>query len=456
MGWSAWPLSIASLLLPLLVGCDGHGGLGPNSGDVRSAAALPAEAPLAWHLSVELDRPAPVTVVYRADGGPAMKIEALEPRQTHDLLLARLRPDRLYDYEVRSGPDGHPVTGSFRTAPLPPGLAGLSFEAAGAPTHPLVILDVQQTAGFGGLVVVDAAGEIVWYLEVPGGVLGSRRRENGNFALISRATGVLEVSVDGTVVGSLPNDPSRRAHHDLVEHQGALLVLATDRRPWNDTMLAGEAVWRWTGPGATATRIWSSWDHLTPAVDWSRLSYPDDWLHANSLSVGPRGNLVISLHFLDQVVSFDHSRDVLEWRFGGLNATVPAPEGEIFTGQHTASEPEPNRVLMFDNGRDRTQERFSRAVAFELEPAGRRSSKAWEFRASPDNWARALSLARALPAGNTFVHFGGGTGPIVTYEVRPDGSVAWRMTTRGLGSLYRVSPSMSLAGEEEVKPSGQS
>jgi hypothetical protein len=129
-----------------------------------------------------------------------------------------------------------------------------------------------------------------------------------------------------------------------------------------------------------------------------------------------------------------------------------------FSGQHTAAEIAPNRLLMFDNGFERVVERYSRAVEFALDPAGGRATKVWEWRPSPSQWSRIVSLARRLPGGNAFVAFGASagfvqsTGPVAAYEVIPAGTVAWQVVVDGVTLMYRAWPLASIAGETALAP----
>ncbi len=201
-------------------------------------------------------------------------------------------------------------------------------------------------------------------------------------------------------------------------------------------------------------RVWSSFDHLSPDIDWGTRSLPTDWLHASSLAVGPRGHLIVSLNFLNQVISLAPDLNTIEWRLGGPNATIMPSAAETFSGQHTAAEVSPGRVLMFDNGWERA-EPFSGAVEFET--ADGEATKVWEFRPDRDKWARAVSSVRRLANGKTLVAFGlsesiaGSTGPLEVYEVRNPGDVIWHLTLSGaIRVMYRASAIESVGSESPV------
>lgn len=251
--------------------------------------------------------------------------------------------------------------------------------------------------------------------------------------------------------------PGRFIHHDVTATpDNTVLFLAQEARPRADSLVTGEAVWEWTPESGVVEKRWSAFDHLDPEVDRGPRSRASDWLHANSLSLGPRGNVLVSFHFLNQVLSLSADFTAMEWRLGGVGATVAVDDP--FSGQHTAVEVRPNRVLLFNNGFEREEQRFSRAVEYELDPDGAASGgtarKVWEWRPERDNWARVISSARRLPNGNTVVGFGpganealGSTGPIEVYEVTEGGDVVWHLVLDGLvSSMYRATPLFELGG----------
>jgi hypothetical protein len=174
-------------------------------------------------------------------------------------------------------------------------------------------------------------------------------------------------------------------------------------------------------------------------------------MHANSLAIGPRGNVLLSVHYWNQIVSITADWRTIEWRLGGTGATHALPAADAFSGQHTAREISPGRVVVFDNGVARGG--FSRAIEYALDAAGART--VWEWRSQPLNYATAVGSARRLPNGNTMIAFGmqagfaGSTGPTEVYEVDPAGAVVWHLLT-DTQVMYRAEPLMSIGAEVVV------
>jgi hypothetical protein len=214
-------------------------------------------------------------------------------------------------------------------------------------------------------------------------------------------------------------------HHDAtVTPRNTILFIAEDWQTSAGVTLEGEALWEWDPEAGTTTKRWSSFTNLDPVKDWGARSISSDWLHANSVAFGPDGNVLISFHFLNQVISLSPDFERVLWRLGGIRATVSVDDP--FTGQHTAQQPAADRVLLFDNGYERTTNPYSRAAEYEIR--GSSAVKVWEWRPPHDNRARIISGVRRLSNGNSMIAFGtsrnyveGVTGPIEAYEVNRDG-----------------------------------
>ncbi len=330
---------------------------------------------------------------------------------------------------------------------LPADLAAVNFKTEGFPSAQYTVLELSQAGGFNGFVMVNGEGKPVWFFRTKAGTGGFTRRANGNFVFLDGGGGLIEVTAIGDTVRVLPQEavPGRHMHHDVITTpQNTILFIADDWQTWKDSLMNGAALWEWNPESGSLVKRWSSFDHLNPDLDWGSRSVRTDWLHPNSVRFGPRGNIVLSLHFLNQVISITSDFKSLEWRLGGVRATIPV--SDPFSGQHSVQEIETGHVLMFDNGFERTVERYSRAL--ELEIVGDSCRIVWQWRPEKDNWGVVIGSARRLPNGNTMVCFGlpnnpalGSTGPIEVYEVASSGQIVWHIVVSGaVSSMYRATP----------------
>jgi hypothetical protein len=406
---------------------------------------LAEAAPLVRVLRLGLSRSTPIDVEYWTDDAAPLRASA-PAAASHEVVLARLRPGRAYTYRVQ----GTPYRGTFRTDPLPADLSDVRFTATGTPTTPLALVHLFKADGFKGYVIVDGAGEVVWYWRTKDFPFGMARRRNRNFVFMDKGRGIVEVTPAGEEVRLVPQDTAEREmHHDVIATPAdTVLYLAFDSDDVDGKRVKGEAIWEWVPETGALHKRWRSWDHLSPALDRGP-RFGGEWMHANSLSVGPRGNVLVSVHYFNQIVSLTPDWRSFEWRLGGPRATIALPAGEQFSGQHTAVEIAPGRVLLFDNGRDRGG--YSRAVEFAIDGGGARN--VWEWKPPLANYASAVSSARRLVNGHTLVAFGmskglsDSTGPTEAFEVTASGSTLWHLLVTGTTTMYRVEPIASIAGE---------
>ena len=432
---------LPALLLPLL-GC-----LAPTDGAAPRVIAveLLAPAPLVRQLDVALERPAPLTVEYWADEAQPLRVNS-PVAAAHTVTLTRLHAGRTYRYRIA----GTAHTSTFDTEALPEDLARVQLDASGTLSVPLVLLHLYQPDGFSGYAVVDATGTVVWYWRTRDFPYGMTRRSNGHFVFMDSNRGLVEVTPTGTVVRELAQDfTDREMHHDVIATpENTLLFLAWDKRDVDGATIRGEAIWEWIPGTGAVTKRWSSWDHLSLTADRGPRSGAE-WMRANSLSIGPRGNVLVSVHYFNQVISIRSDWSSIEWRLGGVNATIAVPEDLQFSGQHTARELAPGRVLLFDNGVDR--EHYSRAQELEIDATGAR--RVWDWRATPVNFAAAVGAARRLPTGGTLVAYGmsaglaGSTGPTEVYEVDAAGDVRWHLIVTGVRIMFRAEPLEAIGNE---------
>jgi hypothetical protein len=408
-------------------------------------------------LNVQLDRPGAVEITYRASGETdSLVLVSDVVSSAHDLLLTRLHADEHYIYVARgitsTGTRGSPVTGEFTTGELPAGLVDISFSATGVPTRPLALLQISSASnGWFGVVAVDAAGRVVWYHRTKTAAMGFLRRSDGTVAIIDN--GIIVVGATGDTVASLAGESESygNIHHALANTSaGGILFVATDVRTIRDTAVTGDAIWEWNPATGSVTKRWTAFDFM----DWTQERTPaggaTDWLHANAVSVGSHGNIIMGFRNLNQVISIAPDWHSLEWRLGGPGSTITLSESDAFWGQHGAREISPGHILMFDNGFSRVVGGdYSRALELVVDLESKTARKVWEYRATPDMTSIRLGSVQRYANGNTLIDFGWKTpSPIQILEVTSTGTVQWKLLPNGIPSkIYAVEPVETLFGE---------
>jgi hypothetical protein len=420
-------------------------------------------------LSIQVATPTMVRVRYRARAAPADTLELVASLIAGGgpVVLTRLAHGVSYDFSVvpldPAGLPGPATTGSFVTPPLPPDLATLQVAVTGAPTNDLTMLSPRTDGGFNGVVAVDATGAVVWYYRTVGPSQGVVRRANGDFVINDLGNGLREITPNGDVLYALPFDAlGATPHHDLIETpNGHILFISQDfRTPPGSPTIWGEAIYEWVPETGELTKRWTAWDWYDPSSDWGRRSTVLDWLHANSLAIGPHGNIVLSLNWINQIISIAPDWSHLEWRLGGPRSDFVLDSAAIFSGQHAATMPTEGRVLMFDNQRESTAgSPASRGLELALDLATHRARVAWEFRPPARTFAPYLGFARRLANGDTFLSFGlppgrfndlYATGPISAFEVTPTNAIRFQATVTGARTVYRAWPAPQIGSETVI------
>lgn len=451
---------LVATLIPFVSACDDPAGLG-DGGDVQTVIIDTTASPLVRRVTVVMRRLAPASVTWGAAGTPVLTLTADSSAFVHRFLLPRLRQARSYTLEVSAaGSTRAPLRATFVTDSLPPVLRALQINETGEPSLPVALIEVVGATQFGGLLMVED-GEIAGWLPLVGSLFGAARRANGEITMLDAGLGLTSYQLDGTLVYRLPQPsvaapaPYGRIHHDVVATpQNTLLFIANDTKVVGVDTVVGESLWEWTPETGGVQKRWSAFDFL----DWSVLrgsrTVAGNWLHGNGLNYGSRGNVLMSLRNVDQVISIAPDFSAVEWTLGGTNGTLAVADSNRAWGQHYVSEPSAGRVLVFDNGFERPGGAFSRAIEYQINTTARTAVKAWEYRGSPDIYAALVGSARRLPNGNTAIMFGmlagqtGSTGPVTAVEVTPAGAPAWRLTFGPqLTRLYRITPVASLLGE---------
>jgi hypothetical protein len=455
------------LVLLGLAACESNG-TGPN--EVLDPAILSVTidssgGPLIRTAHVRLKSAIGLTATWGAPGTPVLSLDITRPDTVHTFVLPRLRASGAYRLQIATATDennGVTKDVAFATGPLPGDVAPITFTVSGTPTRPVSLIEIVAGSAMLGLLVVED-GQIVGYQRSVGSLFGTARRGNGDIVLLDPSLGLVSYRLDGTLAHRLPQPDSAPAapygkiHHDVTTTPNdRILFIANDTRNVGGQNVIGEALWEWTPETNAVVKKWSAFDHLTWPTDRGSRTDASNWLHGNGLAYGSRGNVLFSMRNIDQVLSIAPDFSRVEWRLGGVGATLQLPAGDRFWGQHGISEPAPGRLLVFDNGYDRpTATPFSRAIEYDINTAAGTATVVWQYRRTPDMFAALVGNARRVEGGNTVVLFGmfqghsGSTGPVVAFEVDAAGTEKWRLTPNNVATrLYRITPLNSLAGEK--------
>ena len=460
---SRLPLALFAILTASA--CDDSTGPGRDAPpDIKTAHADVSHGSVFASLLVTLEEAGAVEVFYRpVGGGRIFRMVADSMADVHRVLMPRLHQGTTYEFAARSFDDGGAsdsiARGSFATDSIPAELRALEYSMTGTASTPLVMVPFRTGDWTGQVAFETDGGAIVWYFAAGAGSLVAAPVpeshdmvfiENG-FPSTAGGNGIVRVNPSRNVVARLERtaaSPFGQVHHDLTALDGdRVLFIAFDTMTVRDTVVNGEALWEWNTSTGAVTKRWSSWDFIDWDTERNPTAPPSQWLHANSVTVGPRGNYVVSFRSLSQVISIAPDFQSLEWRIGGPGATVGVGPEERFIGQHAATEVAPNRVLLFDNQGGGPANDRSRAL--ELEIQGDTAIGVYDYTPDPPYLSVVRGGTYRLENGNTFTVFS--SIPFAIHETTPAGAVVWSMAgDMNFTNIFRAVPWPSIAGEVEV------
>lgn len=226
----------------------------------------------------------------------------LSPETTeHEIAILGLHGDTTYHYRIVIEGAGEDIVGedaTFTTMPLPAELPTVEVDGGAASGAGYTLFPVSGGDPMTSTVlIVDEAGEIVWYYTLDGMVLSARPSRDGaavNFQ-VSRPgvsgddSAILRVALDGSEVRELT---AHFAHHDFIElPDGTFLSIVTHNQQVGDTFIDGDSIIR-TGFSTPTTTIWDAFESLPLVENDGWALSPADWTHANGLDYDEQHELI--------------------------------------------------------------------------------------------------------------------------------------------------------------------
>ena len=266
--------------------------------------------------------------------------------------------------------------------------------------------------------LMDMNGRIVHEWEHERGITNPELLPNGNLislampskdvegqkGLNGQAAAVFELDWDGNVVWEY-EDPWMHHDYQRLPNGNTLLIKwepipksvirrvkgGYDSEETNPDHMLGDVVIE-IEPDGTTVRRWQSWEHLDPKIDIiCPLDERREWTHANSISISPRGDWVISFRRTSTVIQVTPRSGKIKWRFND----------ETVSHQHDAKFTDTGTMTMFDNGVHRKGIEYSRAIEIDT----RTKKIVWEYTDNPPFTLYTLmgGCVDRLPNGNTLI-----------------------------------------------------
>ena len=292
---------------------------------------------------------------------------------------------------------------------------------------------VSKSIGDSGLMIVDRAGDLVWFGSPIGGTpLNFTVQQYRGQPVLTWSAGY--VNAQGITYGTsyiadssyhviatvkAGNGAETDLHEFNLTPQGTALITAHRQVSANLTSVGGPV--KGSVMHSIAQEIdvatgkvlfeWDSLDHVPlteshqPVVGGTAKS-PYDYFHINSVALASDGDLLISSRNTWTVYKVARSNGAIQWRLGGKKSDFDAGPGAGFSWQHDARMPEPGVLTVFDNASSPPQEPRSRALVLNVDTTAMRVTVQRAYTHPAGLLADNQGSVELLPDGTVFVGWG--------------------------------------------------
>jgi hypothetical protein len=348
-----------------------------------------------------------------------------------------------------------PGTWSFLSDPslAPP---TLSVTALNDPAPGLVFLTSLTGPGQRGPMLVDNAGNIVWFRKTSSVAINFRRQAYKGKPVLTWWQGTINPlgfgQGDGLIVDSryetvatvkAGNGFAADVHEFLLTAEGTALITIYNEKTVDLTPVGGSPAHNTLdsiiqeidiASGAVLFE-WHSLDHIPLTDSYSPILDPYDYFHVNSIDVDLDGNLIVSARNTSCIYKLDRKTGEVLWKLGGISSDFAIGPGVEFMFQHDARAHPDGTITLFDDGTGSLAHQ-SRGLRIGVDVTSKTTAMLQQYpHASPPLASSAMGNAQVLPGDGMIV--GWGTSPYVT-EFGPLGDVRFDATFPGGAWNYRA------------------
>ncbi len=356
-----------------------------------------------------------------------------------------------YDYtaSVRSS-QAEPAPGqSFVSAPtLQPPPVSIDYDSPEAAPGD-IFLTLAHSEGQSGPMIVNGAGQLVWYTPVPKGMtatdlqvesyegkpalvwwqgyipslgigFGTDEIYGSNYRPLAQVNAGNGYKADLhdiqiTPKGSAYITSNTLVHTDLAPGGGPREGVLIDSVLQEIDLKTGLVMFEWHAYGHVALSESYSDPHVSSTQPW-------DWFHLNSISPGPDGNLLISSRNTSAMYDVSLADGRVLWRIGGRNPTFKMGAGTGTAYQHDARWQPDHTITVFDDGAVPKKHSQSRAIRLAIDWAHLSVHLVGRDVRTPALLTGSQGNDQILPNGDSFV--GWGEVPYFT-EFSPSGKIVF-------------------------------
>jgi Arylsulfotransferase (ASST) len=342
-------------------------------------------------------------------------------------------PGFLASWRVTEG--AHGTARHFHSAPelAPPTTYALANNAAPPDGHYLLTGPAGVGGAQSGPMIIDNAGEPVWFHHTPWPTNFAVHTYRGEPVLVWWEGQVLtgygfgEAVIVDRSYREIARVRAANGHHvdlhelTLSDRGTALFTCPPVTRPFDLSAIGGsptasvrESIFQEVDI-ATGRLVheWRSMAHVEPAESYRPPTHDFDYMHLNSIDVTPDGNLLVSGRHTWALYKLDRSSGAVMWRLGGKRTEFAMGQDSQFAWQHDVRMPNARTITVFDNGDDgRTRAHPTRAQELSIDQRARRVTLSHAYMRPRPVDATAMGSARRLGDGHMAV--GWGSAPYVT------------------------------------------
>jgi hypothetical protein len=310
-----------------------------------------------------------------------------------------------------------------------------------------------------GVMIVDDAGELVWFRRTfPQTAMNFRTALYKGEPVLTwwegktdRGLGTGEHVILDSSYQEVVRFPAGRGresdlHELILTPRGTALVSSWEARTMDLRYLGGTSRHQVIGgvvqeieiPSARVLFEWRSLDHVPISESQQGVGPSFDYFHINSIDVDADGNFLISARNTWALYKVSRRTGKVLWRLGGKKSDFAMGPGTSFAWQHDARHlgPDDRLITLFDNGAAPPVEGHSHAMILQVDHARKRVTLGRDY--SHDSrklLAFAMGNAQRLGNGNLLV--GWGTEPYLT-EFSMGGDVVFDARLPHGGQNYRA------------------
>jgi len=282
------------------------------------------------------------------------------------------------------------------------------------------------------LIIADRFGEMLFFKGLPGNsqlfsnfVFDFKLQPNGQMSFHNQnAPNTKHYVLDSTlkIVDSVdvPSPYFSDSHELLLTEDGHKYVMGYDYRIMNlDTLTEQGGLPMSTQANVEGNVIFILDSTNNVVFQWNGFDYFDigdmdytnltdtlfvDFMHANSISLDPAGNLIVSIRNFNEVVKINRQTGAIMWRLGGKNSDFTFVDDTLaFSLQHHATVLPNGNITILDNGTYHNPP-VARAIEYQIDETNNTATLVWEYRYIRETIS--VGSMQVLPNGNRLINWG--------------------------------------------------